>query len=173
MQNEANKYRALALWSFIIGILITTLIFICLDKEERTVPNGFTIFGTFFSIFGLMIAFIQIKSLRESSEETKIAIDNSITRINQVLSVSDLSKSTKLIHEIQGFLQNNKLEMALIRMKDLKAVLIQVKYNEDLLEYTHDSRYNQNITGLGADISNLHDEISGIKKGINLSMLNK
>lgn len=60
-----------------------------------------------------------------------------------------------------------------MRMKDLKSILIQVKYNDDLLEYTNNGLYNQNITDLGSDINNLHDLITGIKKGVNFSRLNQ
>ena len=144
-----------------------------MPDKDKSVVNAFTLFGTFLSLFGLGVAYIQIHSINETSQQTKIAVEKSLLRINQVLSISELSKANKTIQEIQSFLLHQKNEIALMRMKDLKSILIQVKYNEDLLEYTNNNLYNQNITDLGSDINNLHDVIIGVKKGLNFSKLNQ
>lgn len=157
---DISKYRTEAILTFIIGTLIIAVLFVKLPDIQRTIANGFTLFGTYFSLYGLLIAYLQIKSIKETSKETQKAVNESTIRINQVLSISELSKSNKIIQEIQTSLQNDKLELALIRMKDLKSILIQIKYNEDLLEYTNAQLYNQNITELGGDINNLHDQIN-------------
>lgn len=153
--------------------MIIGIVFFYLPDDDKTIVNSFTLFGTFLSLFGLAIAYIQIQSINKTSEQTKLAIEKSLQRINQILSVSELSKATKTIQEVQSFILQNKHEIALMRMKDLKSILIQVKYNEDLLEYTDNGLYNQNITDLGSDITNLHDLITGNKKGLNFSRLNQ
>ena len=158
---------------FIAGTVTIFIIFLRLDTTQKTVANAFTLFGTYFSLYGLFIAYLQIKNIKETSEETKIAVETSAMRVNQIISVSELSKSNKTIQEIQMFLQNDKHELALIRMKDLKSILIQVKFNDHLQDYTNDHLYNQNITDLGTDISNLYDHITGGKKGVNFSKLNQ
>lgn len=148
-------------------------VFYWLPDKDKTVVNAFTLFGTFFSLFGLAVAYIQIQNIKKTSQQTKLAVEKSLLRINQVLSVSELSKANKTIQEIQSFLLHQKHEIALMRMKDLKSILIQVKYNEDLSEYTNNGLYNQNITDLGSDLNNLHDLIIGNKKGVNFSKLNQ
>lgn len=170
---KLTKERIIVVASFIIGTLIMSLIFYYLPIKDKTVVNAFTLFGTFFSLFGLAVAYIQIHSISQTSKQTKIAVEKSLLRINQVLSVSELSKANKTIQEIQSFIIHQKHEIALMRMKDLKAILIQVKYNEDLFEYTNNGVYNQNITDLGSDINNIHDLIVGNKKGLNFSKLNQ
>lgn len=170
---EFSKYRIKAISIFIAGTILIGLVFIILPKKDKTVVNAFTLFGTFLSIFGLAIAYIQIQSINKTSAQIKLAVEKSLLRINQVLSISELSKAVKIIQEIQTFIQHQKHEIALLRMKDLKAILIQVKYNEDLAEYTDNGIYNQNITDLGSDINNLHDLITGNKKGLNFSRLNQ
>lgn len=170
---DFNKDRKRVIILFIFGTLIMGIIFYWLPESDKSIANAFTLFGTFFSLFGLAIAYIQIQSINTTSKQTKIAVDKSLLRINQVLSVSELSKANKTIQEIQSFLLHQKHEIALMRMKDLKSILIQVKYNEDLAEYTNNGIYNQNITDLGSDINNLHDLIIGNKKGVNFSRLNQ
>lgn len=170
---ELSKGRLRVIIIFIIGTVIMGIIFYYLPNSDKSIVNAFTLFGTFFSLFGLAVAYIQIQSINRTSKLTKLAIDKSLVRINQVLSVSELSKANKIIQEIQSFIIHQKHEIALMRMKDLKSILIQVKYNGDLSEYTNNGIYNKNITDLGSDINNLHDLIIGNKKGVNFSRLNQ
>lgn len=157
---------------FVLGTIIIIILFFYLDKCDRTIVNFFTLFGTFASIFGLWIAYIQIISLKLTNEKTKTAVENSLNKINQMLSVSELSKAIKIIQEIQTSNINGKHEVSLIRMKDLKSILIQIKYNSELNIYTETSIYNQNITDISIDINNLNDLLIGKKKGLNFSKLN-
>ncbi len=157
---------------FVIGTIIIFGLFYFLNSEEKTLINFFTLFGTFASLYGLWLAYMQILSLKISNESTKKAVDKSLNRINQVLSVSELSKANKIIQEIQTSNINSKHELSLIRMKDLKHILIQIKFNSELNIYTETSTYNKNITDLSIDISNLNDFILGTKRGVNFSKLN-
>ena len=149
---------------FIIGTILIAFLFSYLAKNDRTIVNFFTLFGTFTSIFGLWIAYIQIISLKITNEKTKLAVENSLNKINQMLSVSELSKAIKIIQEIQTSNINGKHEVSLIRMKDLKSILIQIKYNSELNIYTETGVYNQNITDISIDINNLNDLLIGKKK---------
>ena len=87
----------------IILTLIIIIIFFCLPNKEKTVVNGFTVFGTYFSLLGLLIAYIQIRSIKKTSEATKTAVNESLLKMSRVLSVSDISKSVRTIREIQSF----------------------------------------------------------------------
>jgi hypothetical protein len=159
--------------SFLVGTGIICLIFVFLPIDQKSVVNAFTLFGTFISIFGLTLAFKQIKSVNEVNEKTKKAIEKSLLRINQILSISDLSKANKIIQEIQTALISNKLEIVLLRMRDLKTILIQVKYNEDLDEYIIATNYNQNITDIASDINNVHYEIINNNQRINVHRIHQ
>jgi hypothetical protein len=170
---KGNSERNLAILIFIVGTSLMAIIFYFLPDKDRTAVNAFTVFGTFLSLFGLGFAYLQIQSINTTSEQTKVAVDKSLLRINQILSVSELSKANKTIQEIQSFNIQGKHEISLMRMRDLKSILIQVKYNDDLEEYTNDNIYNQNITDLGSDINNLHDLLIGNKKGVNFSRINQ
>lgn len=170
---DISRERVKVVVFFTLGTLAMTILFFNLSKQDKTLVNAFTLFGTYFSLFGIAVAYIQIQSISNISSQTKQAVDKSLLRINQVLAVSELSKANKTIQEIQSFLLQEKYEIVLMRMKDLKSILIQVKYNEDLTEYTGTPLYNQNITDLGSDINSLHDLITGVKKGPNFSKLNQ
>lgn len=158
---------------FVLGTGIISLLYYNLNPELKNIVNFFTLYGTFASLFGLWLAYLQIKSIKETGEQTNIAVGKSLVRINQVLSVSELSKASKIVQEIQSSILHNKHELALIRMKDLKQILIQVKYNADLTEFTNNGTYNQHLIDLGINISNTNDFILLNKKGVNFSKVNQ
>ncbi len=170
---KLSKGRILAILTFIWGNIIMGALYFFLDEKDKTIINFISLFGTFLSVYGLAFAYFQIMSIHATGLQIKSEIERSMLRINQVLSISELSKAGKIIHEIQTYIINQKYEVSLIRMKDLKSILIQIKYNEELSEYTSQGIYNQNITDLGSDINNINDLLTGKKKGVNFSKLNQ
>ncbi|WP_449438810.1 hypothetical protein [Pedobacter steynii] len=161
---KLSKGRILAILTFIWGNIIMGALYFFLDEKDKTIINFISLFGTFLSVYGLAFAYFQIMSIHATGLQIKSEIERSMLRINQVLSISELSKAGKIIHEIQTYIINQKYEVSLIRMKDLKSILIQIKYNEELSEYTSQGIYNQNITDLGSDINNINDLLTGKRR---------
>lgn len=167
MKLSTNQKYALIF--FIIGNFIISLIYFNIQDNLKNIINFFTLYGTFASLFGILLAYIQIQNLNETSKQTKFAVDKSLVRINQILSVSELSRANKIVQEIQTSIIHSKHEISLLRMKDLKQILIQIKYNIELNIYTNTKTYNQNITDISIDINNINDFILGNKKNVNFS----
>lgn len=168
-----NKNQVKALFGLIGVTLISYVIYRNLDKELRNVINFLSLFGTGASLYGIWLAFLSIQSIKETTESTNIAIKTSLIRVNQLLSVSDISKAAKIVQEIQTSLLSEKLEVALIRMKDLKHILIQIKYNQNLEEFTSKALYQENIKTISIDINNLSDFLLRKKTGVNFSKINQ
>ena len=162
-----------ALILFVISIGATYIVYGNLEKELKNIINLFSIFGTLASVYGIYLAYLQIQGIKETTQSTREAVDKSVIRINQVLSISEISKASKVIQEIQVSIIHNKNELALIRMRDLKQILIQAKYNGELLYFTQNESYNQNITDLSIDINNISDLVLEKKKGVNFSKVNQ
>lgn len=79
---ELSRDRIRIIILFVIGTLIMGITFYWLPEKDKSVVNAFTLFGTYFSLFGLVVAYIQIQSINKTSKQTKIAIDKSLLRIN-------------------------------------------------------------------------------------------
>ena len=171
MKQRNNKIIIIIV--FIIGTFVISILYSSLKSELKNLVNFFTLFGTFATLFGLWLAYLQIQSIKQTSIQTKEAVDKSLVRINQVLSISEISKASKIIQEIQNSILHEKNELALLRMKDLKQILIQIKYNPDLTEFTNNGGYIQNINDLSIDINNINDFVIGYKKGVNFSKINQ
>ncbi|HWZ22024.1 MAG TPA: hypothetical protein VNW06_05185 [Cytophagaceae bacterium] len=147
---------------FIIGILFITVIFYQLPKNDKTTLVYISLFGSFLSLFGLILAYYQILSLKQLSIKTEKAVTISNQRLQKVLSISELSKSKKLVEEIQHFLHSDNFSGALIRLTDLKETLIQTKYNESLEKFTLLKAYKTILTNTAIDINSINSSI--IKK---------
>jgi hypothetical protein len=152
-----SKTQISSLALFIILTLLTVVF--NYFNFSQSLLNFVTLFGTSLSIFGIYLTYIQILSVKQTNDLTHNAIVASLTKMNQIISISDLSKAIKTTHEIQGYIVIEKYELALLRMRDLKLVLIQAKFNEDLHDLINNDLHNTLIKDLGINIINVNDYI--------------
>lgn len=169
---KLSNVQIITILIFIIGFLGLFFYYNSLDKTLKNSLNLVSIFGTYLSLFGIIMSFIQIYDLKAINDKTQKEINESLKKINNILSVSELSKSLKIVDEIQNSLRANKNELALIRMKDLKYILIQIKHNKTLERYTSNDEYSDLLVDLSIDISNLSDNIFKPHKNINVTKVN-
>ena len=163
------------IWTTIIAVIGTIgliLILKNLPEDQKSAVSVISIIGTYASVFGLIIACIQIFSLKRISEATKIEVLLTQKRLSQVISVSELSKANKIIQEIQHFISTDKHELGLLRMKDLKEIIIHYKCSSDLYGLTKTAEYNEIIQKLSDDLKNLSDFVMKSKKA-NFSIMNQ
>jgi hypothetical protein len=156
-----NKTRSI----FILGLLLVGLLyFVFFDQKDQNMINGITVLGTYLSLLGIVISYFQIKSVKDINEKTKTAIEKSLQRLNQLVVVADLSKAIKIIDEIQQYIVHEYYQIALIRMKDLKSILIQAKHNEEANKLIEYESFCINLNELIVDIKNMHEFTTGYKK---------
>jgi hypothetical protein len=156
-----NKTRSI----FMLGLLLVGLLyFVFFDQKDQNMINGITVLGTYLSLLGIVISYFQIKSVKDINEKTKTAIEKSLQRLNQLVVVADLSKAIKIIEEIQQFIQQKNYAIVLIRMKDLKSILIQAKHNEEANKLIEYESFCINLNELIVDIKNMHEFTTGYKK---------
>lgn len=166
-----NKYKITSIFLLILGILGTLIVLSKIPENERNLITYISVIGTFASVFGLLIAYLQIIALKNTSKSIQTAVSDSTHRLNTLLSVSDLAKSKKLIEEIQLMLQHDNFSGSLIRLKDLKETLIQTKYNVDLRKLTSSKEYKTIIINTGIDINTVSDYNLEIKDKINKGLI--
>ncbi len=169
---KLSNVQIITILIFIIGFLVLYYYYNSLDIEFHNSLNLISISGSYLSLFGIIMSFIQIYDLKTINDKTQREVNQSLTKINNILSVSELSKSLKIIDEVQNSLRANKNELALIRMKDLKYIIIQIKHNKELEKYTNNEDYSNLLVDLSIDISNLSDNILKPQKSINITKVN-
>jgi len=151
--------RLTAIIYFLLGCIFTAVLFFLLSEKDKTLINAISLIGFFFTIYGLVLGYLQISSVRQIAVNTQSAVETSTLRTQQVLTVADLSKSKGLTEEIQYYLMNNDLSAALIRMKDLKEGLIENRYISQLAKGTNQQKYRNTISNAGIAINSLNEEL--------------
>lgn len=155
----------------VIGcILIFALIF-NFKEADKTVPNYATVIGTIGSIIGLAIAYVNIVSLKQSSIELSKKIDGSIKKVNQLNSISEISKAIKTNQEIQIFIRNGKIESAHLRLLDLKIMLLHFNSDEYLNELTSHNTYVELVVNFGIDLNSINDLFINPKRKVDFGKI--
>lgn len=89
-----------------------------------------SIVGFWLSVLGIVIAYLQILSVKEIAKVTQEEIKATVTLYNNMLMLTDLSRKAAMVDEIQTFLKDDKIELCILRMKDLKSILNSLRNQE-------------------------------------------
>lgn len=168
-----------------LGVMVGTFVYslyilFFLEESQKTSFNYLTIIGTsisiigsFASIVGLVIAYFQILAIKKVAEQTNLKVEESIKRMNEVLIISELSKSVQMLREIQGYINDGKLNLVQMRMKDLKPLLIQVKYNQKLKDIILTTSYKTLLQDFGLNLENINSHIIEKSKKVDVNIVDK
>ncbi len=142
----------------VIGSIISLILcaVLCVSALKWDIGNYVSIIGSVASLFGIWVAYLQIRSVREITKETQSAVNNKLADLNNHLTMVDMSRIHSIGKDIQTFLLYSKHEVALIRMRDFKAELIQLRQNEHLFNGDQINRLSLSIKDIGIDIVNLN-----------------
>ena len=152
---EYKDYRSLGTIIFLLIIIAIIIVIGKLKVWEKSLVSYVSIIGTFLTLFGIIVAYLQILSLKHAAKATKKAVTNSIKKINQISLISDLSKSAASVEEIQSHIRAEDYKSALLRYTDIKSTLIKAKHNIDL-KNSHQSTIKKVISTSTLDIESLN-----------------
>jgi len=94
------------------GIAISAILALKLAREGKSLSDIVSTVGSVASFFGLIIALLQIKSVKEITETTQRAIAETREQLIVNISISELAKAIKLIEQIQTYLRYNEFHLA-------------------------------------------------------------
>lgn len=166
---------------FIIFIFVWQIVvWASLSPDESTnlnrstiLTNMVSIVGSVASVVGLIIAYLQIKEIKQKTvnmEEINIQTNREIKKAlksaREIGSAIDLSKTVSLLREAQRYLDINELKLAELRMRDLKSQLIGISNNKELSKNIVTSEFVEKETELDHNLQNLGLLISKPKRRI-------
>lgn len=137
------------------AIALGLSVILCLIVTKWEIGNYISVIGSIASLYGIWVAYQQIKSVGEIAEKTQTAVNSKLSELNSHLTFADLSRIHSMGKEIQAYMQSSKYEVALVRLRDFKEELVQLKQNEKLFKEDQLSRLNSSVIDLGIDITNL------------------
>lgn len=151
-----------------LGIILTVSFF---KDSDKTLPNYATVIGTICSLIGLAIAYVNIVALKKESIAMSNQINLSLQKVNQLNSLSEISKAIKTNQEIQEFIRNGKIELAHLRTLDLKYMLLHFNNDQNLRELTVSHVYTQLIIDFGIDLNSINDNLINPKRRVDFSKI--
>jgi len=140
----------------VIGISLSTtvILFFFLSPEERSFLNVLGIIGFILSVLGIIIAYIQILSIKQISLETQRKVNENLVLNNNIIMLSDLSRKVAMIDEIQGYLRDDKIEMCILRMRDLKVILNSLRNQEHYTSLVSKKEFKNVFENFNIDLDN-------------------
>lgn len=154
------SYRKYYLWISILILILGTLLAFWLgffDKHKE--GELVALIDVILTSIALVIAILEIIVIKNVTDEINKSVEETKAKFASILSLSDISRSTKTIEEIQSYLGNDKVEMAYLRLKDLRKVIIesQIRTLFNLLD--DQKKIDICCAKVYSDIDDLHSKI--------------
>ena len=111
-----------------ISIIIIVLLIVIIPKSDRSLVNILGILGSVFSLAGLMIAIIQIRKVHAVSEAAENAANEAKYDLKKVLTITEFAQVVALIRKVKQFVRDEKYELAIERISDIKDFLDKVEF---------------------------------------------
>lgn len=152
------NYRSTISFIIFLSLGLGALCFFNLTAEERTVLNVLGILGFTLSFIGVVIAYFQILSIKNITIETQNKVNASLALNSKILMISDLSRKVAMVDEIQGYLRADKIELCLLRMKDLKSLLNSLSNQKQYSSLVSQREFNNIRNRFMVDLINLQNQ---------------
>jgi hypothetical protein len=167
------NYQTRAICIAAIILLITAgVFFLLVPVGERTIVNGFTIFGTPLSLYGIAIAYLQIGSVRKINKVIEEEVRASTAKKDMLLSVSDIQKAISIINYINDKINNEKYELAQLKIGDLREIVVSIKCKKNFNEYVPEN-YGSHLSNLTDDIGSINNYIRNNNNMLNLELISR
>lgn len=99
-----------------------------IPQEQQTIFNLATLLGFYVSIYGLAVALWQIFALQNITISTQLTVKQTREKMEQILSISDLSKIVTIVRVIEEYINSEKYELAKLRLCDVKDFMMRVEF---------------------------------------------
>lgn len=123
------------IWLVVIILLLPLLI--CLFKkftptEQHTFVNYSTIIGLYISICAFVITVWQVWGIKDRTESIQSAVVATQNKIQYIFSVADIAKTISTIRAIKDDIDNERFDVARVRLCDVKDLLESLDYMENI-----------------------------------------
>ncbi|MGI4729788.1 MAG: hypothetical protein ACRYGB_14530 [Janthinobacterium lividum] len=131
-----------------------------LPTKDKTFINVLSIIGFLLSLLGIVIAYLQILSIKQIAVDTQNEIKENIRLSNNLFMLSDISRKVAMVNEIQGyFLRDENVELCILRMTDLKVILNSIKNQEHYRTLITKRNFLDIFQNFNLDLNNLNKHI--------------
>lgn len=156
-ESLANK-RILKSWAFVgLGIAICIL---CspLKFESIKWAESASYSGSFASVWGIVLVFIQMLGVIKSNLAIEKEVTNTKEQISKMMNISDISRHAQMISELHSYIANEKWELAHLRLLEINVILTTICENKD--------KYNISYSKLSASTTHVKEDLKALNNAI-------
>ena len=163
MENSKKKDFSLR---HVVGHLLIVLILSCVavffisEEENATCSDYISGVGSVASVYAILIALWQIRQTRTVAQAAADAAREKSKEIDKFLSFANINRHIEISNSILQYLSSGQYEAAIIKMDQLKELLIDLKENK-LIDGDDWKTAHMSIIKLGTDVLSLRKQLSG------------
>ena len=163
--------KAIAICLFLIFVVSTLLTYHFIDIARPDWKVTFWgIVGSNASVLGIVFALVQLHQIRKEAAIISETSNDTRNKLLELDHFGELAKATKLIQEIQGYSRSAKHEMAVMRLQEVKIIIVQAKGLKGKI--VSDVDFDQILTKLNYLINGLEKEIETRSKSLKVAVTN-
>lgn len=154
------KHLRAIIYSILLLIIFGAIVY--LHNYHRDWEQKVAIFATASSIVSVFIAIFEVLKLRNTTEAVSQSLKETKREINEFLSFSEINEMTRLIDEIEAYVNDNHYESAWLKLKEFKGILDkQTVYILNTYKGTdYPKKIGTNKIRISMDIKNLFQKVN-------------
>ncbi len=157
--SEAYSNKKPQIWTGVFGCLASACVLgLPIWVYEFQWDSAVTIAGSILSLTGIVVALMQIRGVKQSTDAINDAVAQNTLAISRIARVYDISRHTQMILEIHSYLKSGKWEMAHLRMVEINMIMTDISENRDLFKI-EPKEINRLLSNIAEDLRSLNDAI--------------
>lgn len=148
----------------VYSVLLVILLLICIGlyHYHKEYEPYITIIASVSSIVGVLISIIEILNVSKTTEAVSQSLEDTKKEISEFLSFSDINEMTRLIDEIEAYVNDDHFESAWLKLKELKASLDKQStfINKTYKAYDYPKHLSKHKIRLTMDIKNIYNNVT-------------
>ena len=144
--------------------LLVVLPLLCIQvyQSHRDYEPYITLFASVSSIVGVLISIVEVLNVSKTTEAVSQSLEDTKKEISEFLSFSDINEMTRLIDEIEAYVNDDHFESAWLKLKELKASLDKQStfINKTYKAYDYPKHLSKHKIRLTMDIKNIYNNVT-------------
>lgn len=146
----------------VICVLVGVAVYYIGKSNHATNADYISGVGSVASVYAIIIAIWQSRKAKNAAEAAESAANRKSKEIDKFVSFANISRHIEIANSIPPFLAAKQYEAAIIKIDQLKELLVELKENRDLGSDDRKSA-QMNVIKLGSDIFSLRKQLMGYK----------
>jgi hypothetical protein len=156
-----------------VGLVLCVVLAVRLNSSDAALLTIVSAVGSLASFIGLLVVAIQLIGVRKAASAAVGAATETRDSIRMLLALADVSKTIKLIEQVQNDVGAARYEVARVRLQDVRANLVHFQPSIARLGQHEAQRFDELLSNISIDLTNLYNASQAKGKPLNAARFSK